>query len=889
LNTTLDQNPQPLVVPQTAGVPMETRKSLGKTKNIGENLEKWCAKQVKKIEKSDETGYRRRWKRWLTNWLFYEGRQFGEFSRLDGEFIDAVPTAQYKFHVDNQFSWLIDSSQKEWARAKTKLIARPMYDSPENAGKARVATDVLAHEQKRLWTPFEHQAEGLTAAMCGVYARYTTFDPNAPGAKAKIPQFEKRQLQTEGYQHCIDCELAAAQEEEQALLAQGQVDPMQAQPMQQAQQGYQFGALGAEPIEPSEEGFPSGLQAPQPEVLEEPAPATPDMLMGDMGGMPTCPVCGSTNVEVGEPVNMEFDAVTGYEEVNAGRIVSFQVDPFQLRVASHARKGRVQSSPYVHWERKLPFSQIEVAFPWADRQKMRHGSKDGANQRFISELERSGGNVSDSDYSRGTSEDEDEDTFTVTQTWYDLSEYAYCTLSEPMQLDSGEEIPANVPLGQIYPNGMCFVMAGKQLLAVWDENKNKRWVFGVYRILPTTFWGRGVEDAVKDQQLLNDIYNLLIMWLQYCCSPIAIGNAASGLDNEDFSGMPGEIAWLEGWDTSQPVSNAFQQLNPPQMPVAIMQFLQDRKAAIQAKIGSFSTSSGAPDIDISTATGIKLLREASVALIAMALLLKSQVDAEWGEQILELAQENWIFPQPVQTSTEYGAIETKWFTNADLQTELQVAYEEGSVTPRSEIEKRKDLLEALNPANIPLGPWNEQIPPEVRRLLAETFGIPFNSDLYQQQEKVAKVRCDELLQAIQEFASAAEQAGIPAEPDPMTGQIPAVQFVLEQVPIEPLMDDHDVQMRYIRKWFSSDDGMHAEEIVKEAMRMRYQEHMNAKVMQAQTESMAAIAANAPQMEMQAAQAAMGAQNQPPNGKKPGKSPSQTPQNPKGNQIENPYG
>lgn len=871
MNTVLDQSPQPLVVAQDASVPLETRERLGKTRNIGEDLTKWCATQVKKIEKQDETGYRRRWRRWLINWLFYEGRQFGEFSKLDGEFIDAVPTAKSNFYIDNQFSWLIDSSQKEWARSKTKLISRPMYDSPDNAGKARVGTDVLAHEQKRLWTPFEHQGEGLTAAMCGVYARYTTFDPNAPGVKAKVPQFEKQQIQTEGYQHCLDCELAALEAD---------------------QEDYSFNGLGVEQLEPSEEGFPTGLSQQPIEQEQEMLPQeAPSLMLGDeMAEMPTCPICGSINIEIGEPVSAEIDTVTGYQEVNPGRIVSFDVDPFQIRVSQHARKGRVRTTSYVHWERKLTYSEIEKAFPWADRKKMTGQSSESErpNQRYISELERSGGNVSDSDYSRGSGEKDDSDTFIVKQTWYDLKEYANCTLSEPMKLDNGQVIPANVPLGQIYPSGMCWVMAGKQLLAVWDENKNKHWVFGTYRILPTSFWGRGVEDAVNDQKLLNDIYNLFIQWLQYCSSPILIANAQSGLDNEDFSGNPGEIAWVEGWDMEKPVSNAIAQINPASMPATVIQFLQDRKGAIQAKIGSFSNSSGAPDIDISTATGIKLLREASVALIAMALMLKAQVDVEWGQQILELAQENWIFPHPVVTQTEYGATETKWFTQADLETELEVTYEEGSVTPRSEIEKRNDLLEALNPANIPLGPWNEQIPPEVRRLLAETFGIPFNSDLYQQQEKVAKVRCDELLQAMQEFASAAEQAGIPTERDPMTGQIPAVQFVLEQVPIEPLMDDHDIQMRYIKRWFSTDDGMHAEEIIKEAMRMRYQQHMDGKVMQAQAESMAAIAAQAPQMQMQAEQAAMQAQNLPPKDKKGGKTPSQTPQEPKGKELEDPY-
>lgn len=861
---------QPLVVPPSAGSPVEERKATEKkTKPIGESLTKWLHKKTATIKRTDETGYRRRWRKWLTNWLFYDGRQYGEFDRLDGEFLDSIPTAKSKFYIDNHFSWLIDSSQKEWARSKTKLLARPMRESDENAGKARIATDILAHEQKRLRTAFEHQAEGLQAAMCGVYARYTAFSIHSGNTKAEVPIFEKQQTSVEGYERCLDCELALGEQE-------------------QGDYGYSNAGLG-ESVSLTSDGMPNQFQTSPLEADAETQLAEDQSVLSPMdselGQMPVCPACGGSNIEIAEPIEMEFDAVTGYEEVNAGEVVSFNIDPFELRVHPRARNGRVKTTPYVYWERRLSFGELESAFPWINKDKVK-GKSNETNRRFIHELERSGGAQTDSDYNyqSGGAEEDDEESANVCQVWLDRVEYDQCVLNQAVILDNGQVIPPNVPLGQIFPSGVCYIMAGKQLLAIWDEDKNKHLVFGVYRILPTSFWGRGVEDAVNDQKLLNDIYNLFIQWLQYCSSPIFIANASSGLDNSDFSGQPGEIAWVEGWDMGQPIANAITQINPAAMPGTIIQFIEDRKRSIQAKIGSFSTSSGAPDIDVSTATGIKLLREASVALIAMALALKAQVDAEWGEQILKLVQENWIYPHPVQAENDHGAVETKWFTSADIEADLQVSYIEGSVTPRSEIEKRNDLLEALNPAGIPLGPWNADIPRDVAKLLAETFGLPFNATKYQDSERVAKIRCDALVEAIEGFAAAAEQAGIPTEVDPLTGQIPAVQFVLEQVPIEPLMDDHDIQMDFIKRWFRTDAGIYAPELVKATMRARFQEHFQAKVSQAQMETMGMMQAQAPQM---MAQAAMASQNTPVN-KANGKSPSKTPQEPKGKDLEDPY-
>src|SRR3990167_5253571 len=176
-------------------LPFEDAKSASKrSKPIGEDLSAWLRKQNAKIKKADTTGYALRHKRWLVNWLFYEGRQYGAWDKLDGQWIDAVPTKKNNFHIDNHFSWLIDSSQKEWARSKTKLVARPMHESQEASGAARKATDILAQEQRRLRTPIEHQGEGLTAAMCGVYARYTTYSVNRGNIKGQMPRMATKPM-----------------------------------------------------------------------------------------------------------------------------------------------------------------------------------------------------------------------------------------------------------------------------------------------------------------------------------------------------------------------------------------------------------------------------------------------------------------------------------------------------------------------------------------------------------------------------------------------------------------------------------------------------------------------------------------------------------------------
>lgn len=895
----MSSNPQPLITSQgQGGTPVDIAKTLEKTQPKGIDLAAWCQEQVEKIKRRDYQGYRMRHRRWLTNFLFYEGRQYGEWDETDGEFIDAVPTKRNNFYIDNHFSWLIDSSQKEWARSKTKLVARPLFDSPENSGKARIATDVLAAEQNRLRDPVDHQGEGLTGAMCGVYARYTAFDIKAGNVKGKIPQYEKKQVQlAAGYSHCLDCGIADGQ----AMEASGY--PMD-----------QYGAMGQASAQ-TPEGFPAQLGQAQPQAQQQLAPQQPPQRPQqpqlDPGGIagtegigesPMCPQCGSPNVEVAPPVISEIDQLTGHKEVNAGQTVTWDPDPFQWRVHPRARKGKISTSPYILWERDLLTCEVEAAFPNFDAKKMStQSNKQETSQRYPHELERSAGNVSAPYSTQRSYQNEEDDSITVTQVWEDLVTYQNVVLEKDLQLNNGRSIPAGIPLGQLFPDGICYIMVGSQLLDVWGENKNKHWVIGCYRVLPNSFWGRGVEDGVQDQKLLNDVYNLMVAYLRYLGTPTGIGNAISGLDNNDFSGIPGENTWVESWPPEVALTNAFTFIQPPTMHSEIMAFLEDRKRSIQAKIGSFSNISGAPDVDNSTATGIKIMRESAIALVAMALDLKGQVDKEWGEQVLEIDQENWIFPHPVQISDEYGTVETKWFEGCDIKGELQVSYDKGSVTPRSEIEKRMDLTEGLNvldAAGIPMAPFNEQVPPEVRVLIADAFAIPFNADKYRQAERVAKILCDQLIELVQGYAGAAEQAGIPQEPG-MDGQAPpAMTFIMEQlpevqqalaeVPLEALMYDNVAMMQYIKRWFNRDEGLFAPPIVKAVMRARYKEHMQAMVEAAQMEGMAQVQMQAPQA--MAAQAQASGQARSAAAAKGDNSPSKTKSpegEPKGRALENP--
>lgn len=847
------------------------------------DLVKHLQKKNAWIKKQDKRGYEARWKRWLINQCFYEGKQYGEFDRIDGTYIEAQSTPENPFYISNLFSPLIDSNMKEASRSKTKLIARPSEksDSPEVSGAARKATWMLAHEQKRLRTPLEQQGEWLTASMCGVYARYTAWNLKSGKVKGKLPQFEKKQVKlADEVMQCLECGVSTDQQIEATQQELGLEQPM--------------GGLTS-----------GGLTAAMPPQM----PVEQDMAMPPMGtdsltsvpdaqGMqpmdeqvtPVCPNCGSPAVEMLPPVETEIDAVVGYQEMDAGQCDSWNVDPYELRVDVAGRMGRVRSCSYIYWEHDVPTWKLETTFPGVDVQKLKGGGNKDSNLRYVRQQERSAGGFSDPSgaYYDENGSEEDSENITVSEAWLDFEVYSKWELEAPVTIYTAsgeqEEIPAGVPLGEIFPEGLYYCMVGAHLLTMRNEDKNDHWVIGVYAPLPSSFWGRGVEDSVREQMRINDLLNMWVDYVRYCSSPIYLLNTAYGTDANEFEATPGFINTMEA-DPQYPISNAITQMNPPAFPAHVAELLTKSEQRLQQGLGAFSTSSQM-DIDITTATGIKLLRESNVALIAKALVIKAQVDAEWGAQVLKINQKNWIFPHPVDVEDEYGAIESEWFSTVDIDGQLEVVYDEGSVTPRSEIEKRNDLIEAATAFGVPGGLWSEMIPQDLRKAGVETFGVPFNWEKYRQNERLAKIRCDQLIEEASAAVQGAQQAQLPTEPDPMLGVsandmflAQQTQAILAMVPIEPLMDVHMAHKQFIQQWFHKDEGIYADEFVKEVMRQRWQEHDAAETMQLMQEQQKAMAAQAPMMAAQAEMAmAAGAEQGGPQGDKgsKGNKPPETP-------------
>lgn len=732
----------------------------------------------------------RRHKKWLRALMFYEGRQLGRVG-MDGSWRDVVPLPSDPYYVDNKYRFHAKSVRKEWVRSNGEYMARARGSSMEYEAAARGAKAVLVSEQQRLLTPYNRRREANFAILTGNYFRYTWIDANR-GKMINIPQFESQPMMIgqAGY-YCADCD----------------------------QEGY----------------LDQAVQEPMP--IEEMA----------------CPQCGSPNVmPVGGQV-VDMPTQTGSIPTKSGQIVCEMVDPMEIKLHLHART--FEDSPYVRRRRLLLRDVIENAYPWL-RNTGGYSNTD-SNFWYSAELERSAGNVSGNGgyfySSTGGSPDRYEKLWEFNQYWYEPVLYQDYIFERPLELASGQVVPAQTRLGEIFPDGLYMAMVGNSAIAdMRNEAKNDHWVHGVYDTISTRIWGDGNDDAVEQQRQRNEVTSLTLENIMNCAGQSSVFNPLK-ISRSEYSGKPREMVPLKNPTLSdEPAKYIY---SPPARPLGPepAMYIQYLDQSMQASFGSFSANSGVPDVNNKTATGLTILRDSVDSLLGDPLELRSEVDLKQGNQVLKMVQEHGQMPGVAElylpSLGDHGQYEWEAFLRCDIDTQIEITVRKGSWIPRNEDQLRNDMIEALTAAGIPGGVFSPAFPADARLETMKRFNIPWDTDKqmvdtrrqYIEIQKILQVVGQAVMQQQQMMADPMAQMQLqqqaanasPEEAMMMQAAMDPSMVALQQVPVEPLVDEHIFHIEEIKRWLKTDLGEQLAPVgspERQAIMMHLQGHIEAQMM-----------------------------------------------------------
>lgn len=736
-------------------------------------------------------------RKWKRNTDFYIGNQVGHDDERTGYWIPDEIDPDNPVYVNNQYGYFVRSVASQWTRANTTFNIKARHsDDYQAKGAARVGGVVIDDWFSRRWGAEERQLEGKYAQLTGNYFRGFWWSEKSDCA-VWVPKTESINIagEQEGYL-CDEC---------------GTGGPLSQEP----------GVMNV-----SNAAFGNAMPP-----------------LADDG---SCPSCGSNNVSSFGLPGMSIEAVTGHQQIDGGDVYAEPIDPMEMKLHLHARK--YETSPYGVRRRLFLRDILQDAYPHVE---IGDASNSDLILMYQRALEASNGNNTYSILNDSWVEEMG----MFEEVWLEPAMYSYYITPETI---NGEyNFAPNTKLVEQYPKGCWLAFVGEKLVDIAEESKTDRIVHGRFDIVPNSVWGRGQDDGVTQNEQLNETESLWYEIILNLASKMTVYNPYK-IDPEEITGNPRDLIQLQNAIQDESPGQYIWQSQPGGAPPDVPAYLETKKRNMQSMFASFATVSGEGDVDVKTATGMAILRDQAIQQFGPMLELKAGVDVKTAQIVMKFYQKHWLGTRFYYTKGAYDDNEGTYFEKADIQGDFLITAKEGSYMPRSDAERRATAMEAVEKGVFAL-------PPKLRRFLLDEMGISFEIDDvapdYRKQKMEIK-RLEELLpHALQAWAEEGQPPMLAPDGQMIMEPMPnpmIVEYLAKQIPVEiaqsrsiPGMgisiDKNPVHIECVDEYLLTDAGMKAHPLIRAALMLHMQQHIDAEAMTRQFLAMQEMKSQAPLM------------------------------------------
>lgn len=560
-----------------------------------------------------------------------------------------------------------------------------------------------------------------------------------------------------------------------------------------------------------------------------------------------CPYCGDTETkEVASPDSegMQIDQ----KKVSAGRVVTVRPDATMVQLDLNARD--IPSSSFIRWKLVMRRCDWEAMFP--NTSIPSSGESTEARHRNESQNQPSNSDWATASNSEGGGQFEKIEGELV---WLDPKVYQRYKTREPEKLKSGEALPAGTKFTEQFPKGVCVARIGKTILDLYPSDKNKCWTMCVYGLREHALHGSGTVAMLGPQDTINDENAFIVAHHLYCAAgrEFVRSGALEGDQLPPISKFG--IINNAAPESASIVDWAYGRSQPQALSGDVYGFRESMRGSIQDHAGTSSLSmQGAADAkQLGTATGVEASRDQAVGRMIPNRKLQAFMGVEWVMQVLEMERENYTaetFLEVAGKSGEKGEVEytergVKAFFQSDVRNDFTAKPVEGSWMPQTPQQKRANAEGFAVAAS-------QLKEPELISLIAPAFDQEFSVDEWGAAERAASMRLEEYAR-VSEVVS---QGGYP----PSEEMVEVVMSnTAEWARVNPEMDNHLAFRDFYEDWWMSDEARNADPLLRLVVEFVHGLHLNKGVVkQAQDQSAAQMAAQAPQM---AAQEQMAQQQQ----------------------------
>jgi hypothetical protein len=547
----------------------------------------------------------------------------------------------------------------------------------------------------------------------------------------------------------------------------------------------------------------------------------------DKGEATKCPECGAT-MQVTQVPPKEAQARTGYKQVNAGDPETEVVDPVEIEVWSGAQD--LDHSPYLRRRRLVKEEFIVKTFPFYSPKKDAKMSDSGQDQwKFF-------------DHSTKNKETTS-NLHEYQQLWIDVERYYGKKLEKAVSFRkqvNGAWTTVTLKEGTIlheeFPDGMYICKVDGDILYYSNEAKKDHWIHIPFDTNVDGFWADGLEDAVMNQQIINEYTSLSVENVLYNASPKLVLNPTL-INPVQVTGRPKDLILMsDNASRDKEPKNAFAQINGMSLTAEVQMGIDASKRDMREQTGALVAFNGQGDPTLTTATAMSIARDSALALVSTPLSIRAEKEQEWCRHILQLVKTHWYDQKYKFLLGKYNEAEAEAFRDCVLDEEINIFVESNSWMPQTNFERLSNLGAYLTAFGIPMGFLNPTIPQVVRDYASQLYNIPFDFNEVAPDTRIAQKRLELAKEvAAQQIPKAMAAIGqLKAhglQDEAMQLAAGTRKIISDAMGVEEDIDDHAVFISEYIKWLKTDEGQNAHPILREAIKMTIADHRSWKSIQ----------------------------------------------------------
>jgi rRNA maturation protein Nop10 len=551
-------------------------------------------------------------------------------------------------------------------------------------------------------------------------------------------------------------------------------------------------------------------------VVGEPHPECPTCMWADEPGTEynytgECPECGG-ELTMSKPVTASVQ--TGkYREVRVGDVQTILADTRSVKIP-RATKKMVDHS-YLRWRELGEFGTTQMRYRNIE---IRPGIKEFDSIQILN----TEAITSASEFGAIGRDISSENRVEINHVWLSPERYFWLNFPEDQKYYD-LEIKANEYLGDQFPEGIYICIISEKLADAGEEDKASTWIHCAYDELFESPYGDGIDDAMSDQQRINEITGAQMEQVLFNSFGKIVVNTQL-LDPSKLENDSAIVPMKPNVGTDIEPKKSFDVIQPPTLNEDTWLIRDQTERRMRDKTGAYLAMTGEGDESSGTATETAIMRDASVAMLGLALALRSEADVEWAFQVLEHYQKNWVEEYHSKMLGEYSVDEAHAFLELDIRNDLKVTIQANSWIPRTEDEEKRDFVEFLTAGGIPLGFANPQIPANVRLAAANLYRPPIDLDSIHPDIRITEKRISDLLRAGEHLPDEKEASeGDTLEEIEQMNQQLAIGLA-SQIPVRESVDDHAVMIDTYKQFLKKDEGIYAHKAIQDAVEILIMRH-----------------------------------------------------------------